>query len=328
MKKALVGLVALLALSEPADALPVPVAIATGPYIAEGVAASAEGRPLVSGVLARTVRLIARQGPLDWLRPGRFAPLGDLFGMAADRKRDRLWIAETFGAGLPGQSGPDRTGLLEVELGSGRVLGRHTAPPEAARRTIGDVTLAADGSVYASDSTGGALYRLRPGHRDLELFAATGLKSPQGMVVSGRGAALIVADYASGLHWVDLTTGAHTPLDGEGARLRGIDGLVRDGSSLIATQNGGTPNRILRLHLSADERTVESVEMLVQGPEGLDDLSLGAVIGRRFVFVAHSQWGAVGAGGALSPNPGTALLSSVDLGPPGQQAAPRNGRKP
>jgi hypothetical protein len=174
--------------------------------------------------------------------------------------------------------------------------------------------MAADGSVYASDSTGGGVCRLPPGGGALRLFARTGLRSPQGLVPSRDGKALLLLDYSSGLNRLDLATAAVTPLAGDGARLRGLDGLVRAGPDLIATRNGASPNRILRLRLAPDEKAVASVETLAEDPARLDDIALGAIIGRRFVFVAHSQWSAVGADGQVKPDGVPATLSSIDLG--------------
>jgi hypothetical protein len=292
-----------------------PIILSTEAFIAEGVAPAADGSPLVSGVVGRTILKIDHGRSRPWLRPGRLAPLGALFGMAADRPRNRLWVAETFGAGLPGQSGPTRLGLIEVELSSGRVIARHAAPEDGRKRTIGDVAVTADGNVYASDSIGGGLYRLDRSSGTLRLLDQAHLRSAQGMVPTRDGAALIVADYPSGLHRLDLATGKKSPLSGDGARLRGLDRLARFGDTLSATQNGGSPIRILRLRLSADERTVETVETLASGPDLIDDLSLGAVIGKRYVFVAHSQWSAAGSDGKVAEN-GSALLSSIELTQP------------
>jgi hypothetical protein len=244
--------------------------------------------------------------------------------MVADRKRNRLWVAEVFGKAAPGQTGPNRSSVLEVELSSGRALSRHPAPSEDGNApTLGDVAMAADGSVYASDSTGGGVYRLPPGGGALRLFARTGLRSPQGLVPSRDGKALLLLD-SSGLHRLDLATAALTPLAGDGARLRGLDGLVRSGADLIATRNGASPNRILRLRLAPGEKAVASVETLAEDPARLDDIALGAIIGRRFVFVAHSQWSAVGRDGQVKPDGVPATLSWVDLGK--NQFLPGTGR--
>lgn len=287
--------------------------ITDSPFIAEDVAVAADGRLLVSGVLGRTVLVRYRDRFRAWLQPGRMAPIGGLFGMAADPQRGRLWIAETFGAGVPGQSGPRRTGILEVDLRSGRVLGRHAAPQDDRERWIGDVAVGRDGSVYASDSKGGGLFRLVPGAIALRLAAQLPLKSPQGLVESRDGAAILLADYASGLHRIDLATGADTPLAGDAAYLRGIDGLERDGDWLVATYNGGAPNRVLRIHLAPGERAADRMETLAQDPQKIDDLSLGTVVGKRFMFVAHSQWSAVDREGRIAGALAAARLAGAAL---------------
>ena len=81
----------------------------------------------------------------------------------------------------------------------------------------------------------------------------------------------------------------------------------------LKTQNGRSPNQILRLWLSPDERSVKRVETLAEGPQTLDDVSLGAAIGARFVFVAHSQWSDRGADGRMKADPAPAVLSSLPL---------------
>lgn len=270
------------------------------PFIAEDVAVAADGRLLVSGVLGRTVLVRDRDRFRAWLQPGRMAPLGGLFGMAADPRHRRLWIAETFGTGVPGGSGSRRTGILEVDLSSGRVLGRHAAPQDSRERWIGDVAIGKDGTVYASDSKGAGLFILPPGGGDLRLAAQLPLTSPQGLVESRDGTAILLADYASGLHRVDLATGADTPLTGDAARLRGIDGLERDGDWLIATYNGGAPNRVLRIHLAPGEHRADQVETIAEDPQRIDDLSLGTIVGGRVVLVAHSQWADVHATGRMT----------------------------
>lgn len=260
-----------------------------------------------------------RGRPKRWLHDGRFAPVGALFGMAADPRRNRLWVAETFGGGLPGQSGATHTGLLEIELSSGRLIARHPAVEDGRKRMLGDVVLGRDGSVYASDSASGGIYRLKPKRVQIELLVDTGLKSPQGLVLSADGSALLLADYPTGLHRLDLATGKIEALAGNSDRLRGVDALTRAGPDLVATQNGGSPNRVLRIRLSADERAVRAVEILAEGG-ATDDLSLGTMIGKNFVFVAHSQWSAVEADGAVTQGAPPATLSSLIVLPvPGRR---------
>jgi hypothetical protein len=272
-------------------ATPTPVTeIARTDFIAEGVAVTPKGAILVSGVEGRTILKLTPKGAEPWLKGGA---QGGLFGMASDPKRDRLWVAETGGGKVPGGTGPIVTGVLEVRLSDGRTLARHAAPADGKDHWIGDVALAADGTVYASDSVGGLVYRLKPGGGDLQVLSDTKLKSPQGLVPTSDGKGLILADYASGLHMIDLATGAVGPaMPAGGKDLRGIDGLKRHGADLIATRNGTVPQVIMRLTLAPGERDVAAWDYLARGPEVLEDVSLGDVDGGRFVFVARSGWAA------------------------------------
>ena len=257
------------------------------PFVAEGVAVTPKGAILVSGVEGRTVLLVGPRGAAPWLkRPAA----GGLFGMSIDARHDRLWIAETGGADVPGGAGPHRTGVLEVRLSDGGAIAFRPAPEDGKPHWIGDLTVEGDGTVYASDSMNGQVYRLAPGGKALTVLAETGLRSLQGLVVTADGKNLIVGDYSTGLHRLSLADGAVGPVMAfTGAELRGLDGLKRHGRDLIATQNGTKTQRVLRLTLTTGETGIAAVETLASGPE-LEDVSLGAVDGDRYLFVARSGW--------------------------------------
>lgn len=280
---------------------PEEILVTKGPFLAEGLAADGAGHLLVSGVVGRTVLRQDRGTFSEWLKPGKDEPVGGLFGMAADRKRDRLWIAETFGSDVPGGSGSRSTGLLEVRLSDGLVIARHRLQPDDRDRWIGDVAVGADGTVYASDAKGGGLYVMKPRAERMRLIQ-TALKSPQGLVESADGKALIVADYSTGLHRIDLASGADFALPG--GAIRGVDGLKRNGRSLVGTYNGAQPNRIVRIKLSPKEDAVTSIGEVANGSPNLDDVSLLTVVGDRIVAVAHSQWNEVdGTNRLVEPRP-------------------------
>ena len=74
-------------------------------------------------------------------------------------------MRKTYPLQAQGKKHPDRvldaidaTGLRT----DGRLLARYS-PPEAAQRSLGDMTVGPDGTVYVSDSLAGDIWRLRPG---------------------------------------------------------------------------------------------------------------------------------------------------------------------
>jgi hypothetical protein len=280
--------------------------VAQGPFVAEGLALSARGELLVSGVYAHTVVEFHDGKPRAFLKPGKFAPVGGLFGMGTDPQRNRLWIAETSGPGVPGSSGTRRTGVLEVELSSGKILSRYFADTSTEDHFIGDVTVTSAGAVYATDGAGGVLYRVSLESRQLVVTATTELKSLQGAVPAADGLSLIVSSYGKGLHLFKGAT--FTQIRGTP---QGIDGLARCGDTLIVTQNGTDPYRILQLTLSADETSVESTRVLASGPPTAEDISLGLVQDTDYIYVRSSQWAAFDEKGALKRQPSAAELGVI-----------------
>ena len=285
------------------------LAVAQGPFVAEGLALSAHRELLVSGVYARTVVEFHDGTPRAFLKAGKFAPVGGLFGMASDPKRNRLWIAETSGPSVPGSSGARRTGVLEVELSSGKVLARYLAPASTDDHFIGDVTVTSDGKVYATDGTGGVLYRVSRDSKELLVAATTELKSLQGVVPAADGLSLIVSSYGEGLHLFKGAT--FTQIRGTP---QGIDGVARCGDTLIVTQNGTDPYRILQFTLSADETSVADTRVLASGAPAAEDISLGLIKdNNEYVYVRTSQWSSFDEKGALKHTPATAELGVIPV---------------
>jgi len=150
--------------------------------------------------------------------------------------------------------------------------------------------VAADGSVFVTESVHGAVLRLRPGARTLERLDVPGdFTSPQMPALSADGRTLLVPDYARGLAQLDV--GAPCPCaarwttNGPGVFTAGIDGLVRDGDALLAVQNGTPPPRVLRL--SAD---LQRQQVLESGTPGLGEPTHAIVVGRALWFIADVGW--------------------------------------
>ena len=310
-----VGAVEPIAVLEPAGA------------IFEGIVRHGDGW-LVSSVAGRTILTVSPDGAAKpFLTPD--AETGGLFGMAVDARKGVLWVAEARGPGIPGSTGAARTGLIQVSLKDGRVLARYLVPADGDRKhQLGDVALGEDGAVYASDSVGATIYRLAPGSLKLEPFVTSReMASPQGMAVCPGADALVVADYSTGLHRIDLRTGSETSLGGKWTvALAGTDGLfitpysfaVRNAwphpVAVIATQNGVSPQRVMFLRLSPDCRELEDAFVLAANHAALDDPTLGAPAPGGIVVIGSSGWaGYDGDGKPVAGAPTTAKLLSIPL---------------
>ncbi|ESQ75346.1 SMP-30/gluconolactonase/LRE family protein [Asticcacaulis sp. AC402] len=259
--------------------------------LVENVAIAGDGKLYFSTV---------REGALNRFEP-RFI-VHDLpggqggYGLVADGKT--AWLAVSPG-GVAGVSAALREAeLLHIDLKDGTVVARFS---DYGAKGFNDLALGRT-DLYSSDSQGGAVYRLKGRAGKIETLIPAGkLGSPQGLAESPDGKTLIVADYPSGLWRVDLATGAASLLAvPDDVALPGTDGVTRDGNDLIVVQNGVSPARVLRVHLTPDWQVIESVEVLLRGGV-LEEPTGGVIYGGDYVFVARSQWTDFGEDGAKVP---------------------------
>ena len=272
--------------------------------LAEDIAWDASGeRFLVSSIHRRKIIAMDRSGRVsDFTSAGADGAWG-VYGLALDAKRELLWStivagpeSEVFVAADSG-----RTALVAHELRSARLRYRVELPRTPERQVLGDLALVSDGSVVLSESLGGALYRLPPGTRELELLVPPGtFRSPQGLAPAADGKRLYVADYSRGFAAVDLATHAVTWLAKPySLSSGGCDGLYRDGTRLIAIQNGTSPHRVLELQLDASGSSITRWRVLEQASAGLGEPNHGVLVGRDFYLIGNSGWDRVGDDGRL-----------------------------
>ena len=291
-----------------------PLAAVAGGGLVESVARDeARGRWLVALVRGRTIVALDDAGAVSpWL--GDDPSVGGVLGLAMDAGAGVLWAATSpvppAVSGLAADAPRPAAALLKIDAASGRVLARYPAP---GGQMLGDVTLGPDGVVYVA---GGDLFQLKPGREALEVLLPAGqMRSPQGMAVTPDGAALIVADYSSGLWRVERASGAAVRLEAPAnASLIGVDGLTSDGRFLYALQNGTAPQRVLRLTPDANWSRIGAVEVLAANLPQIEEPTTGLVHGGELVFVSRSQWSDTDREGALrTPTPEPALISRLRL---------------
>jgi sugar lactone lactonase YvrE len=233
----------------------------------------------------------------------RDSGLWSVMGLRVNAARGVLWAVSSalpqmqdYDASLDGKSA-----LFRFDLKSSASLASYPAADGAAHQ-FNDLCVAPDGKVYVADSSGG-VYVLLPGAKTLAPLAAThDLRSSQGLALSADGRRLYVADYALGLYAYDLS-------DGHLIRLTtpanitdfGIDGLYRYGHSLLATQNGVTPQRVIRFDLDGSGLSVVSARILDANDPRVPEPTLFTVVGDTLYLVTNSQWSRFDEQGHLPP---------------------------
>jgi sugar lactone lactonase YvrE len=260
-------------------------------FFAEGLDADARtGALYITSLHHRNVFVADASGRLQPLIKPSGAPIGGVFGVALDTRREVAWVAAApvpFMVPAPGDA-LVRAELLRITLQDGRITGRWTLGDGTGMP--GEIALAPDGSVLVSDGIKGVVHRLRSGADTMEVVRSPLLRSPQGIAVDPSGAVAWIADWSRGIMRWDLQTDIITAVPtAEDTPMLGIDGLRVWHGRLIGVQNGRTPQRVVAIDLSADGRRIERAETL-DLPPATGESTVGTIVGDRYFYVSSSQW--------------------------------------
>jgi sugar lactone lactonase YvrE len=137
----------------------------------------------VKGIVYRAAPGAAEAHP--WITHSPDNGILTILGVLADETSNTLWLCS-----VPNFFGPERSeglsALLAFDLQSAALKGRYDFPPPAS--VCNDITIAADGTAYASDTGNGRIFTLAPGASELELFGEdTALIGIDGLAFSGAG---------------------------------------------------------------------------------------------------------------------------------------------
>ena len=250
--------------------------------IIEGVATDGS-RIWVSSLVDRQILLCKRSCKAIATLPAGLHP----FAISWDASRKRLWLAADCPPGVSFITACERGALLALDK-RGRVIAR--IAPGVGTFHPGDVS-ASNGQVFVSDSQNGMVFRLTPNGRGLMAVVLPGVgKSGQGTALSEDGKTLLVADYSQGVGSVDLATFARTLLPRQdGKPLRGVDGLVRCGSTYYGLYNGTAPGLLLSITMTATGIKFDQP----LGETTLPDPTQIAYDGKRLLIVADSGWATI-----------------------------------
>jgi hypothetical protein len=242
----------------------------------------------VTSILKKEVLAVDMTG-----RARRFATAPDQWPMLAikvDSRRRLLWATEVAMDGFvlspPGDWG--RSAIVIYDLTSGKLLHRIEGPPHAA---LGDMTLTASGDAVVSDGDNGGVYRVGRETQKIERLDGGDFISPQTPAMLPDGEHLFVPDYVRGIGILDLKSKrvSWIPMEDRYA-LSGIDGLYLSGRTLIATQNGTSPERVVRFALDASLTRIVSESIIERATSTLGDPTHGVIVNGRFYYIANSGW--------------------------------------
>jgi hypothetical protein len=253
-----------------------------------------------------------RNGQVTQFSPDDDELLG-VFGLAIDEARNTLWAAT---AAVPEMSGFSRemkgvAALAEFNLATSELRRVVPIPGDGRDHLLGDLAVTADGTVFVTDSLAPIVWRYSAGAEELEKFVESpAFSSLQGIVAVRR--SLVVADYANGLFVIDPAEPAPRALaPPRGSTLVGLDGLVVTPDAVIGVQNGVEPQRVVRIGLAPDVRSIENLTILAAGHSDFTDLSLAAIVGDQPVVIANAGWDGFDPARAEHPRAHTVRLFAI-----------------
>jgi hypothetical protein len=270
------------------SSVPVPEDIDYDPAAKRFYLSSVLGKNIVAVDMTGQVTAFA-QAPDQW----------PVMALKIDPLRSLLWATEVAlnGFALVSEKDWGRSAVLLYDLHSGRLLHRIEGPPRAA---LGDMTLDLNGDAIVSDGEHGGVYRVNRRTWGIERIDAGDFVSPQTPVVLSDGKHILVPDYVRGIGVLDLADKhvAWIRMEGRHA-LSGIDGLYASGNTLIATQNGTFPERVVRFALDTSNTRVLSESIIERATATLGDPTHGVMVDGYFYYIANSGWDSLDDHGVL-----------------------------
>jgi hypothetical protein len=220
-----------------------------------------------------------------------------MLAIKVDAPHGRVWATEVALDGFT--SAPKEawspSAVLCYDLKNGKLLRRIEGPSKSA---LGDMVLAANGDPILSDGQGGRLYRLTGG--SLHDLDSNEFISPQTPARVAGQETILVPDYLRGIGLISLNTNQVSWLDGSRIALNGVDGLYLHGQSLILTQNGTTPQRVILLDLDPSLTRIRNSKVIEQSPAQTDPTH-GVIVGDDFYYIANSGWNQLDDHGDVKP---------------------------
>ncbi|HMG84301.1 MAG TPA: hypothetical protein VK574_01075 [Terracidiphilus sp.] len=260
---------------------------------------------LITSVLEKKIVRVTSSGQVSAFAS---SPSGwPMMAIKVDAQRNRVWSTEVALNGFTAAPNGDwgKSAVLCFDLETGKLLNRIEGPLHTA---LGDMVLTAAGVPIVSDGEGGGVYKVEDGR--LELINGKDFISPQTPVVLPGGNLVAVPDYMRGIGILDLRSGQVQWVNRHGGAkvaLNGVDGLYYVDDAFILTQNGTSPERVVRMKLDRAQTSVMSEELIERSTATLGDPTHGVVVGEWFYYIANSGWdvldehGDVKAGEKLSP---------------------------
>jgi sugar lactone lactonase YvrE len=239
-------------------AAPIAFRLSDPKLIPEGIAHATAGDQFFIGSIAqRKIVVTDKKGAArDFSKSSD--KLDAVLGLAVDGERGHLYAVSTNGF-LDEAKKERRNWVARYDLKTEKLLDRFDAPDAL---QLNDVVIAPDGTLYATDSGSGTLFRRKRDEATLTPLGEKGdLRGANGIALATDGALYVTL--STGIARVDPTTGKPSRLpQPDSVVTGGIDGLYWDKGDLIGIQNSTNPGRVVRIRLEDKGNRIAGLTVL------------------------------------------------------------------
>ena len=256
--------------------------------IPEGIAFDPKsGRFFIGSIAQRKIVVSDNKGAArDFSSPSDH--LDEILGLRIDPERDQLYAVSTNGSNERAKK-ERRNAVVRYDLKTGKLLDRLAAP---AAMQLNDLAVAADGTLYVTDSESGTIFRKGAKDGTLAPFGAEGaVRGANGITLSPDGTLYVAT--STGIARVNRETGAASRLPQPDTVVTGgIDGLYWDEGDLVGVQNGTNPGRVIRIALTGQGSRIAGITVLQSHHHpDFDEPTTGAISDGALYVIGNSYVG-------------------------------------
>jgi sugar lactone lactonase YvrE len=224
----------------------------------------------------------------QWIKPGAFDSRST-FGVLVDERSNLLWVCsnDMSGKGVPGPSSIPGSYLKGFDLSTGE--GKISAALPGSQNLCNDMAIAADGSIYVTNSHAPKILRLKPDGKELEVFLEDQQFEPpkegvglDGIAIGGDGNFYVNTFTKGELFRVEMREGRPGKVTrlATPRALKFPDGLrPLSGETFLMAEGGGTLDRV---SVEGDKVAIETLK------DGMAEPTAVAKVGQT-AWVAEGQ---------------------------------------
>lgn len=256
--------------------------------IPEGVAFDPGTQTIyISSTHKRKIVSIGKDGVIsDFIREGQ-DDIKSVIGMEVESRTNSLWAISSEANDVLPLKGPGpgqwRSSVYQFNLVDGRLIKRYALNKDSV--FLNDITVGADGTVYATETMRPAIYKIAPGEDSLQLLVQLKPYTFMNGICFAADKGRLFATSTEGILAVDLATKEYRLLaSATTVDYKDIDGLAFSGDHFIGHQS----TKVCRFRVNKAMDSIIASDTLNNGKE-FDGSTTGETGNGYYYFIVNSQ---------------------------------------